>query len=498
MPGAENKRLVILLAGLLLASLILYLLIYLYPDFWNHNSEYEWKVLWHGRRSKAAAAFLLWMFILSAAFLARDFLGQKIVGKKLDLFSGGLIFLLGIASPLVFMQANRFGSYELLVRVLVSDHTGYFTDALKFKGRADLEKAYRGNLLSLSTHSRTHPPTNALLFMALNRAGKKSELLQDMYRFLVKEDARQQIENSFGVDIGEQTGAMLALMIMLGAGAFSGVLGYFLLRNFYSPSLCFVSCLALVSMPPFSAKAPVMDQVFAVFILGSSLIAVSSWKRMAGKGILAGLLIGAGVWLSPAVWSAPVLMLFLAAAAELKSEPRKGYQEIFKSVLVVGGAAIIAFCFMILLMSLFAGMSYPDVYRINRMGWHLNNAASGRTAAWKWIIFNPYEYLLWSSLIVAAGFAAKLWQEARKLCPPDKQSEKIDPFFALSLAFISLLNISAQVCYESPRLCWFFLPFMACYGMAGFAGPMKNLHNRLWLLIFGLISLQTTLFILIY
>ena len=476
-------------------------LILVRPDLLNHNSEYQWRVLWHGKRGALLWVWLLWSVIMVMAFLAWSQASKKLKGAKLDGLAAGLIFILGILSPLVFFQIDRFGANELLVRIFVQDHTGYFSDAAKFKTRENLLAAYRdpGKFpAQLSTHGRTHPPADALIFMALNRASEKSGVLQGIHKTLFGENTRKQIDDHFHLSLAEQTGGMLGLFMILIAASFAATLGYFLLRKFFSADLCFVSGLALVSMPAFCAKTPVMDQVFAVFILGAALVALSGKKRRWRQGLSAGFIIGAGAWLSPGVWSAGLLIPFLIAAKEFQTQPVKSSGEIFKSIMIVGLPALAGAALAVWIGSFVVQANYLDIFQINRNGWYYNNDASGRVSRLKWILFNPYEYLFWSSFPIFLGFLVKFGQEIRKFLDRTHEPGKIDAFFWFSLIFIIILNISGQICYESPRLCWFFLPILANLGISGFHQDMQNLHNKALILMIILTALQTCILLIVY
>jgi len=498
LTGTGNRDSAIFLAMLVVVSGFFCFLIYLQPDFFNHNSEYQWRVLNHGTKSALVWVPVLWTAILSAAF----WLGSKFLtganGAKANALAAGMIFLLGLASPLVFSQVNRFGADELLVRVFVADHTGYFTDAVKYRNRANLVKAYRENFSSLSTHSRTHPPADALLFMALNRAAEKSPGLRGIYEAFVNLEDRKKIESAFGIGEADQAGGWLALVMMMLAAALSAVFGYFLARKFFPAELSLTAGLILVTLPAFSAKTPVMDQVFSVFILGATLAAVGGRERKWGRGLAAGLIVGAGAWLSPGVWCAAILAPLLLAAEDLNSGWGANVKNITRDFLVIGIPALLGALAMIELGQYLAGMSYREVFELGRQGWHLNNAASGRVAVWKWMVFNPYEYFFWCSLPVFMGFLASVLSYVNSIWEKAEFIGKERNFLAASILFMLALDLSGQICYESPRLFWFFLPIVAVISTFGLAKTVQNLHKLAFGAIFLTISFQTALMCIIY
>jgi hypothetical protein len=152
----------------------------------------------------------------------------------------------------------------------------------------------------------------------------------------------------------------------------------------------------------------------------------------------------------------------------------------------------------IMIGSVLVNADYWEIFSINREGWHFNNSSSGRISPLKWIVFNPYEYFFWSSFPIFLGFFAKISHEIRNIIKRSNDYGQIDAFFWLSLIFILILNISGQICYESPRLCWFFLPILASFGISGFSPDMQNLHNKTSIPVIILVLAQTGIMFLIY
>ncbi len=502
-PGRRSGE--IFLGVIAVLSLGLDLLIYYHPAWFNHNSEYKWSALWHGRKAACVWVFLCWSLILGLAYAIWLKLTGFAGNRAKDAWSAILLFLLAVLSPLVFIQVNRFGTYELLIRVMVPDHTGYFTDAVRFRSKDELVKTYLTDWQKLSTHSRTHPPGTVLLFMEMNRLAERSGMIKRLYRWTVKDEVRQKLGMAFlspspaVAMLG--AGAMLALWLMLFASALAALLGYFVLRRFYSAEMGFGSGLILASMPAFSQHTPVMDQVFADFILGSTLLALlGAGKRPALQALMmlaAGILIGAGMWLSPGVGAAALLIpILLAAQAKMRKRGSSAFQ-MGKEVAGAGFLVVLGAVLALWLGSKLIGAGWLEIYRINRLGWYFNNTVSGRVHAWKWILFNPYEFFFWTSFPVFAGILAKLFHELKKASSGEFR-ESADVFFWAVLVFMVVLNFSGQVCYESPRLCWFCLPMIAIIGATGLVRSMKNLHSFEKATFLGLVSLHTIFLVLIY
>ena len=495
--SVSGKRMIYIIAVVIL-SLALDLLIYLYPGWFNHNSEYKWLVLWHGRRWAGLWVFFVWSAIVSLSyFLWRGF-SKRLSQRVLTLFSASIIFLLGVLSPVIFTQIERYASYELLIRVMVSDHTGYFTDALRFKNQQELNQAYLENLGSLQTHSRTHPPGTVLIFMGLNRISAGSRMVQGFYQGLVKWSVREELREHFQVGVSEQAGAMLALILMLICAAISSVLGYFLVRRFYSSESAFISSLALVSIPAFSHKSPVMDQVFAMIILAATLIALRGSSRRSAGAFLAwfcsGLIIGFGLWLSPGVFSALILIPLLMLAESGTRDKVLRIKGILKKFVIAELIILAGVLLALYLGSMLIGANWLDIFRANRVGWHFNNSVSGRFDVWRWILFNPYEFFFFASLPVLMGLMLKLGLELGKL----RSGGNIDYFLVFSGIFLLILDFSGQVCYESPRLCWFCFPIVSALAIEGLLSSMKKLHIFMIVVFLSLLTLHTTIVRLIY
>ncbi len=475
------------------SAILILILIYLFPDFWNGNSEYEWRVLWHGRKIRLIWVFGLWTAIICGLF----FLGrglERFSEKKARWIFPSLLFGAGIISFLVFSQINRYGGYELLVKVFVADHNSYYVDALKYPEKSELIEAYQSRLLSLHTHSRTHPPLSVWIFSQINHWAKKSEILKGIYQGIVSEKVIKELERHFQVSLSQQAGGFWAGVLMLFCGGLALVLSYFILRRFYPPFFCYLSGLVVVSVPGYSLRAPVMDQVFAIFILVSALLVLSRTKWFYLKRIFAGIFLGIGVWMSPGVWSG-LLLIFLLLFAENRAE-KKPLKELFSQKEILGFFLLLLFLTgTIILISLWMDIGYFEVFRLNRIGFHFNNQVGGRLKTWKWMLFNPYEYLFWLSVPLIWGFLLKIGKEIKSF---KEKGEIGDYFFWAVLVFFLLLNFSGQLCYESPRLLWFFNYLAGASLVSGFLPIMKNFHSQKWLVILGTASAQTCLFHLIY
>jgi hypothetical protein len=235
-----------------------------------------------------------------------------------------------------------------------------------------------------------------------------------------------------------------------------------------------------------------------VFILGAVLVSVIGERGAIWQGLAAGFLTGTGVWFSSGVWSAALLIPLMMLARELQYEPRRNAREIYESMLFVSFSGIFAAGFMLWLGHFVIKMDYVDIFRINRMGWHINNLASGRMDAWRWIAFNPYEFFFWTSLPIFFGVLLKFAVELREAGKSFANLLKMDIFFIATIVFAVILDLSGQVCYESPRLCWFLLPIIANIAMKGFIGYLQNLHSRVYYALLLLITLHTVSSIVIY
>ena len=123
-------------------------------------------------------------------------------------------------------------------------------------------------------------------------------------------------------------------------------------------------------------------------------------------------------------------------------------------------------------------LDFIAIWRANEAGWYFNNTTSGRIHMWKWILFNPYEFFAWLGVPVFCFFALAVWREAKKARL--RKWGEIDPLVWAIFIFGLALDLSGRVCYESPRLAWFYAPFVCLVAAKGFANT-KGL-NRPWAL----------------
>ena len=489
----RRKRFFYLLS-FVFACLLIYLFIYLHPEYWNHNSEYKWRILWHGKRSAFLWVVLVWLALVSIIYWLGSWILKAGFRYKSELILV-LAFILGILSPLVFSEINRFGRYELLVKVFVADHTSYFTDAQRFKDKTELIRVFREDIAKLSTHTRTHPVAVVEFFRAINQWAERSELAQKVWKRLISPEVISQLEVHFKIPAKKQAGAFFIALMILVCGALVLVFSWLVLRRFYSEELCWLAVCVGASTPMFSLKAPVADQLFALFIIFSVyLFLLKKWFYV--RAFAVGMIIGAGVWLSPSVWVSVPLAYFLLFA-QMAEDERK-LAEILKEKKIYWSGFLMALGILIglVLLSKLMGIGYIEMFKLNRAGWRLNNVASGRVHIWKWILFNPYEYLFWLSVPLMFGFAVKVIDEIKK----GIKRKQADYFFIAWVGFLLLLDISGQVCYESPRLLWFgvVLTIGPCLLGTAYVLGMKNFHNLGWILILGLAGIQSGLFHLIY
>jgi len=486
------KKNQIIFLFLLLTSVLILIFIYLYPDFWNGNSEYEWRVLWHGRKKWAVLVFFIWIAVLWIFFELGKIV-EKIFKGKSGLIFALILFLLGGGAFSVFSQINQYAGYELLIKVFVPDHNSYYVDALRYRSKKELVNVYKNNLLSLHTHSRTHPPFVLWLFFRSNEYAQQSQGLKALYKKLVSDQVIQELKRHFQVSLGEQAGGFLSAIIMLFCGAVSLVLSYFILRRFYPALFCYFAGLGIISAPIYSLRAPVMDQVFGIFILAPSLLVLAKSRSLYLRMILAGIFLGFGIWMSPGVWSG-MLLIFLLLLAENRQE-KKPLKELFSKEQILGFFLLLLFLFgTIILISFWMGISYLEVFHLNRLGFHFNNQIGGRLHHWKWMLFNPYEYLFWLSLPFIWGLLGKIIKEIKQFQGKRKLE---DYFFWALIGFFLILDLSAQLCYESPRLLWFLSYLMGASLLSGLFN-MKNFHSYKWLIVYSLSGAQTCLFHLIY
>lgn len=440
-----------------LATVLYLVALALWPEFLNHNSEYRWPLLHHGSALQlipAGLALLVILAVLVSYHRRTDWPGLSRAQKTQTFL---LLALTGLALQLIPISVHRLGLLELPVRVYLPDHTSYFTDAVRLKHEPDWKQKFPELVPQLHTHSRTHPPGAISFFQVFLRAAEKMPRWTDWLHHRVPR--LQQAAEHFHLRPDEIAAGVLAAGAMLALAILAVLMFYHTARAWgVREEVAWLGASFFLFTPTFSHKSPVLDQFFA-FLIFLGLWMFTAKSRKPGWGIVAGLVLGAGLWWSYTALAGLPLAAGLAAVWWWKD----------RSFPLFWAWAALGFGFVIAIVVL-AGVSEADlraVYRANLAGWYFNNTVSGRVQMWKWILFNPYEFFAWLGVPLFLFFALAVAREFKAAWR--RQWDRIDPLVWAVVLFGLALNFSGRVCYESPRLAWFYAPLVCLVAAKGFA-----------------------------
>ncbi|OGP60237.1 MAG: hypothetical protein A2V67_18775 [Deltaproteobacteria bacterium RBG_13_61_14] len=455
----------------------------LWPEALNHNSEYQWPVLRHGMTLKlvpAGLALILIMAIIVSHYRKTDW-EELTFWKRERLII--LVLLTGVASQVIPMTVHRMGLLEFPLRVYLADHTSYFTDAVLLKKNQDWMRNFPELVPQLHTHSRTHPPGAISLFQTIIKATEFLPKFVAWYNHKIPRS--QEAAEHFNLAPEEIAAGGISAFLLLSLALLSLVL-------FYQTGMALVEredalwlgvCFFLFT-PTFSNKSPILDQLFAFFIFfGLNGFTIGIKKKEYFLVFAAGIWFACGLWWSYTFLAALPLACLIAFSVWWKD------RSIF--LLHALGLLLLGFLTVPLLLSWVSNYDLVAIYRANLAGWHFNNTVSGRIHMWKWILFNPYEFFAWLGVPIFLLFALAVWREIKKAWR--KQWDRIDPFTWAIVLFGIALDLSGRVCYESPRLAWFYAPLVCLVAAKGFTETEGS--NRAWPLAIVLVLQAATVLV---
>jgi len=476
--GAGGNRAFLL--GISIITVFYLALICLTPAGLTGTPEYHWPVLRHGSWARVPAALALLLLAAAGGLMLTADLEQvwKATAGRLRVYL--VLFLLGLAFQLGPAAVHRFGLLELTLRVYLPDHTSYFTDAKKISSLRPWLQSFPDRLPEFATHTRTHPPGAVLLFYAALRVAEHSPRFSEWYRGLLPPGPKvEAVIAKYELSAPElMAGGLMALLLAL-AAAGAAPLTFALGRPMIGNRRAALAAVLFASAPAFSHQTPILDHALALFALLSLWLTVSAvTKKKIWRAPLAGAVIGAGLWLGPTLLAAgPLGAVFCLAAIFSRQAPdstRKERLLLFACLMALtAGAGVLV----TLALGAMLGLDYLMVYQaVTESGWRLNNVLSGRVHPWMWIAFDPYEFLAWAGVPLAAGFVLAVihaLKDLRRLGPDHPAAWTL-----AALVFLITLDLSGKVCYEASRLVWFGFPLLAL-SAATVVPPPENGKNFL-------------------
>jgi len=446
----------------------------LWPESLNHNSEYAWPVLRHGVAGKLIPASLSFFIIIVIFTHLTLSIKWQVSGLIKWIKLSTFLFFISICSQIIPMTVHRMGLVEFPLRIYLPDHTSYFTDAVRYIGimqRVELitEFPQKVDMLILETHSRTHPPGAILFFRKFIDLSSKLPGFVSWYNHVVPRS--QEAGERFKLISDEvAAGGLAALAIILFACLVPAMMIWLRYPVQNNQEIIWLGATFFLLTPNFSSKTPVLDQFAGFIIMGGVILFLNGLpKNKTLMSLFSGLLLTLGLWLSYTFLAAFPLVFFVAAAWQIKTKSVLSRAYLTSFFLGIGAGLLIILAWV-------APGNLLAIYRANLAGWHFNNITSGRIHMWKWILFNPYEFFAWLGIPIFCFFALAVWREVKKVRL--RQWSEADPLVWAIFIFGVALDLSGRVCYESPRLCWFYAPFVCLVAAKGFANT-EGL-NRGW------------------
>ena len=456
---------------------VLYLLaLALWPEYLNHNSEYQWPVLRHGVAVKLIPACLALLIIIAIVIHFTLRIEWQIPGRLHLAGLSTFLFFFAVSWQIIPRTVHRMGLLEFPLRIYLPDHTSYFTDAVRYIGilqRVELitEFPQKVDMLILETHSRTHPPGAILFFCKFIDRSSRLPGFVSWYNRVVPRS--QEASERFKLISDEvAAGGLAALAIILFACLVPAMMIWLRDSAQANQKNIWLGAIFFLLTPSFSNKTPVLDQFAGfVIILGVIFFLNGLPKNKILMSLFSGLLLTLGLWLSYTFLAAFPLVFFIGAAWQIKTKSVLSRAYLTSFFLGIGAGLLIILAWV-------APGNLLAIYRANEAGWYFNNTISGRIHVWKWILFNPYEFFAWLGAPILYFFVLAIWRELKKAWR--KQWNEIDPLVWAIFIFGLALDLSGRVCYESPRLAWFYAPFVCLVAAKGFVNT-EGL-NRPWAL----------------
>jgi len=467
------------------------------PSWLIGTPEYHWPVLHHGLWAMLpAAAFVLALAAGASLFLVSG-LERILQARHGRARAYAALMLVGIAFQLAPFTAHRMGLLELPLRVYLSDHTSYFTDAAKIVDVDSWLLSYPRSIRGFATYTRTHPPGAVLLFFDAQRLMERLPGVADLIVNAVPGSGEAM--KAFGLTPPQTAAGALCALILLLTAAAAVPLTFAIGRQIVTDERAAWAAVLFAAAPAFSHKTPVLDHLLAFLVLLAAWLTIIAIRKKNIWNILsAGLVIGAGLWFGTSLIAALPLCALLGGAAVLEFKqnrtPLSRLAALMAAVVVLlAGAAAAA----VLLLGGVMDVSWLEAYRaITEVGWSFNNAASGRVRAWMWIAFDPYEIAAFAGLPLFGLFLLTLYRGAAPVFYRDLRS--LDPWLIATIVFLLALDLSGKVCYEASRLAWFCFPLIAIIASrcAPLPGPGKKLIAPAVILTLQIVS--TLVFLMIF
>jgi len=479
-PQPSSYDWTVLLASALTAASMLYLALRIptgIPGEWGnpyHN-------IFPGAGQVILFGFVMLLF-LAAAFLF-DWLSRRVKVAARSLLValltagyGGVLFACVICGPM--------GRAELAVPAFEWNACGLFRhEAARIADPGDYLKHFPETLAKYGADYKAtirvnnNPPGTTMLFYGAFRLSEHAPWLSDFATGLV-----------FGTDFKPPTptyaATVLGAWFLLIGAALAFVPAYLVASHFRAAGSFFPAAVAMlaISLLLFTPDNDTLQVTFFLWMLYFCL------KSRDGHAALWGAALGlaASVAFFFTLATAVVVVILMSYSAIEVSLSRAGLRQRLLFWAASGLGLLIGF------FALYAATGYNSFSSL--LACYKNHEAFylyyPRTY-WKWLLYNPVEFLLFTGGPLFAAVLATLWR--RPPSPAAGASSRAQAAWCLiaaAFAVLVLLDISGKNSSEINRLWVFFMPLMtlpACVLLTAFPGGLRRL------LMIGLLQIMIVL-----
>jgi hypothetical protein len=311
----------------------------------------------------AGTAISIWGFLA---------LRNKLTNKK---FLIGLI-ILTFLWQLSLVYFSRFGLGVLFRRLVTPGINGYFSAAIFDMGFLQYAQKFPELKNTFSQHARSHPPGTVWIIKSIIAVTDKFPRIADLIP-----EPNDSISLWSPLTPGQKIGSIISIFVLHLIAATSVIIPFYL-----SPSreTAIKSAILYSVVPAVSFFALTGDPLYAIFA-GLSLIAL-----IKNKPFLAGLLMGLGMFFSVVSLVVLAIIVIYILLSEYKTNLIK----------YLFGIALFAFILQLI------GINLIGIYAAN-----ISDQA--QREYWKWFIYNPYDFFVFTGLPIAIIFIYQLFSRTK-------------------------------------------------------------------------------------
>jgi hypothetical protein len=449
----------------------------LIPVLRGPASEWAWD---HAKRLDLVPAFLI-LPIFAAGLIA----GWEWWTRRYPVLRWWMLLALAVLALVFRLSVQMTGTQglQILSRTLNPAYFGYYPPATEVENAGAFIRTYADPEVhaALDYRQQSHPPGNTLFYWAILRSTQALPFLSSIATLIIEPRLDSLPEWAQAYDVSEiVAGGIASLMVPL-LSALTVLPLYALTRRLGGVEAARLAVMIYAFVPALTLFTPVIDDVFTL------LTASALWLLVAGvedrrrvRIVLAGLLCGVGLFMSFSNLPIPVIgvlfvLFYYLARREILWPDGVIHAALFAaSTLVVWALVWLVF-----------GLSPIAVYQ-NAIQSH---ATLGRSY-WLWLLYNPWDILLFAGVPVAFHFVRALIGLRRRFTGPDASGSYL--LLAIGVTLVTLF-ISGSVRGETARILLWITPLLV-WAAARDITWIRARPQGYGALVCGLLALQTVVF----